>query len=283
MAFTRVQKDMAVIGKLDDEPNDVGGLTADEFKRKFDEGGLALKEYLNETLLAELEGASCAGSLGIQTIAGLAAANVQAALAALKSAIDGVSAGSIPDASLSTVKLQDLAVTTAKLAELCVTTAKLADNAVTAAKLAVDAVETAKIKDGAVTEAKLAAAAVTSGKLGAGAVGTDNLKDDMLVPVAKGGTGGTNAAEARSALGAQKTISKGSITLTVAGWSNKEQVVNVDGLTGASEFVAAPSTAAGWSAAADSMLYPPTPGSGTLTFTCDTVPTVDIPVTVYFW
>lgn len=48
-------KDMNIIAKLDDEPNDVGGLTAAQLKAKFDEGGVALKEYINAVLLPELE------------------------------------------------------------------------------------------------------------------------------------------------------------------------------------------------------------------------------------
>lgn len=54
MALSKLTKDMAIIRKLDDEPNDVGGLTAAELKAKFDEAGEAIKEFLNETLLPEL-------------------------------------------------------------------------------------------------------------------------------------------------------------------------------------------------------------------------------------
>lgn len=43
--------DLAIIQKLDDEPNDVGGLSAQELKAKFDEGGLAIQKYINETLI----------------------------------------------------------------------------------------------------------------------------------------------------------------------------------------------------------------------------------------
>lgn len=56
MALTQFEKDMGIIAKLDDEPNDVGGLTAAELKAKFDEGGEALQAYLNGVLLPELEG-----------------------------------------------------------------------------------------------------------------------------------------------------------------------------------------------------------------------------------
>lgn len=44
MDFTPLEKDMNIISALDDEPNDVGGLTATELKAKFDEGGNAIKD-----------------------------------------------------------------------------------------------------------------------------------------------------------------------------------------------------------------------------------------------
>ena len=55
MGFTKLTKDMAVIAALDNEPNDVGGLTAEELKGKFDEAGKAVQQYLNEVLVKELE------------------------------------------------------------------------------------------------------------------------------------------------------------------------------------------------------------------------------------
>lgn len=51
MAFEKFNKDMKIISALDDEPNDVSGLTAAELKAKFDEGGEAIKRYLNDTLI----------------------------------------------------------------------------------------------------------------------------------------------------------------------------------------------------------------------------------------
>lgn len=57
MALQKLTKDMQIITKLDDEPNDVGGLTADELKAKFDEAGEIIKSYLNDVLLKQLEAA----------------------------------------------------------------------------------------------------------------------------------------------------------------------------------------------------------------------------------
>ena len=43
--------DLNIIQKLDDEPNDVGGLTSAELKAKFDEAGNVIKTYINDTLI----------------------------------------------------------------------------------------------------------------------------------------------------------------------------------------------------------------------------------------
>lgn len=44
-------EDVDIIQKLDDEPNDTGGLTAAELKERFDRAGNLIKDYLNNTLL----------------------------------------------------------------------------------------------------------------------------------------------------------------------------------------------------------------------------------------
>lgn len=54
--ITNFLKDMDIIAALDDQPNDIGGLTAAELKAKFDEGGKAIQEYLNGTLIPEVLG-----------------------------------------------------------------------------------------------------------------------------------------------------------------------------------------------------------------------------------
>lgn len=46
-----IDTDMDIIQKLDDEPNDVGGLTAQELKEEFDKAGNIVKDYINDTLL----------------------------------------------------------------------------------------------------------------------------------------------------------------------------------------------------------------------------------------
>ena len=57
MSLPTLDNDLNIIQQLDDEPNDVGGLSAAELKAKFDEGGLAIQTYINDTLVPALEAA----------------------------------------------------------------------------------------------------------------------------------------------------------------------------------------------------------------------------------
>ena len=76
MALPEFTTDLNIIQKLDDEPNDIGGLTAAELKAKFDEAGLAIKKWLNETLLPAL----IAANLGYSSSDTVEAENIQAAI-----------------------------------------------------------------------------------------------------------------------------------------------------------------------------------------------------------
>lgn len=55
MSLTKFETDMNIISRLDDEPNDVGGLSSAQLKAKFDEAGLAIQHYLNEVLLPSIQ------------------------------------------------------------------------------------------------------------------------------------------------------------------------------------------------------------------------------------
>lgn len=106
MALPTLNTDLNVVSKLDDQPNDVGGLTAAQLKAKFDEASGLIKTYINGTLLPYLEGDYAAGDIGIQTIALISSAtNVQTALAALAQSIADVTQGSVADGSITTAKL----------------------------------------------------------------------------------------------------------------------------------------------------------------------------------
>ena len=61
MSLEKLTKDLNIVQKLDDEPNDVGGLSAAELKKKFDEGSLTIQEYINNVMIPALE------TLGVET------------------------------------------------------------------------------------------------------------------------------------------------------------------------------------------------------------------------
>ena len=79
MAFTRVTAATNNVSSLPNKPNE-NGYTASTLKAVFDTIGAALKTYINDTLLAELEGTSAAGNIGITSITGMTADDVQEAL-----------------------------------------------------------------------------------------------------------------------------------------------------------------------------------------------------------
>lgn len=55
MKLTTLDEDLRIHQKLEDEPNDVGGLSAQALKEKFDQAGVTIQKYLNETHLPEEE------------------------------------------------------------------------------------------------------------------------------------------------------------------------------------------------------------------------------------
>ena len=193
--LTKLLTDLYIISLLDDEPNDVGGMSSAELKAKFDEAANTIKTYINESLIPELAGANGAESVGIDTVPGLTGVStVQAALEKIEEQMTEMTQGAVADDSITTAKLAALAVAstkraaaavgTDKIQDGAVTAVKLADLAVTAARLADLAVETAKIKDKAVTTAKIADKAVTTAQLGDASVGTVQL-DALSVTAAK--------------------------------------------------------------------------------------------------
>ena len=71
MSIQQFEKNMGIISALDDEPNDVGGLTSAELKAKFDEGGMSIKEYINTVLLPALEALGVETTVQLPTEAGM--------------------------------------------------------------------------------------------------------------------------------------------------------------------------------------------------------------------
>ena len=155
MALTTFNEDMEIISKQSTYPNDADGMTPEALKASHDRAGKLIQEYINNTLLKELGGASGAANLGVGPGNGTdMGATIQAALDALAAQIVEATLGTIPDKSIGESKFADLAVSTRALSELAVTAAKIAAGAVPAEKLATGAVPAAKIATGAVTNEK---------------------------------------------------------------------------------------------------------------------------------
>ena len=113
MALTKLITDLNIIAALDDEPNDVGGLTAAQLKAEFDEAGNTVKAYVNETLTVELDDNF-----------------------ATKAEAQAVVLGQIPDGTITEAKLETTLATT-------INNAAQADDLVDTATTLSDAVKTA--------------------------------------------------------------------------------------------------------------------------------------------
>ena len=179
MALPTCNEDMNIISKLDDEPNDVGGLSAASLKAKFDLAGNLLKKALND-LVAALGNNAAAKNIGFAPTTAVNKTNVQDAIENVQSQIAGVSQGGIADASVTAAKIADGAVGTAAIADDAITADKLAMSAVDTDAIKWGAVDTNRLKDAAVTEAKLSNGSVTKSKIGYYAVEERNIKDHAV-------------------------------------------------------------------------------------------------------
>lgn len=55
MALPRFEEDVQIISKIPNYPGSEGGLTPEQFRAKFDEAAQLIKDYLNMTLLPEMD------------------------------------------------------------------------------------------------------------------------------------------------------------------------------------------------------------------------------------
>lgn len=101
MALPNFTHDMEIIRKLDDYPNDTDGLTADELKARFDEGGEALADYLNDVLIPAI----LAGNIPFTSSDNIPKSNVQAAIEAVYAAIQDAAVGQLPNKTVTMAKL----------------------------------------------------------------------------------------------------------------------------------------------------------------------------------
>lgn len=199
MSIPRVTNALSTVSQLDDRPNDTGGLTAAELKAKFDKDSETLKAYINNTLIPYLESSLAAAQLGVATIPGFSAADIQTALEQIAKAMQDVTQGTVTDGSITLAKLA-AEVTAAALggaaAEHTHTAADVASGVLELSRLPVlDAahipalgadnlgagcVETEKLAAAAVTSEKLAALAVLAAHIAPGAVTAQKLAADAV-------------------------------------------------------------------------------------------------------
>lgn len=182
------------------QPDKLTG-TAAQNKKVFDNLVTAVVREKFNALLDELTGAAAAAQLGITTIPGFSADNIQTALEQIVQAMQDVTQGSVTDGSITLLKLAAEVTAVAlggaaashthgagdinsgvlnadripvldgtKLGTGSVGTAQLGAAVVTAEKLAALAVLAQHIANGAVTTQKLAEGAVTAEKIADGAI-----------------------------------------------------------------------------------------------------------------
>lgn len=192
------------------QPDKLTG-TAAQNKKVFDNLVTAVVRNRFNALLDELTGAAAAGQLGIATIPGFSAGNVQTALEQIVQAMQDVTQGSVTDGSITLAKLAaevtavalggaaavhthgagDIASGTldasripvldgTKLGAGSVGTEQLGAAAVTSAKLAALAVLSTHLAQGAVTTQKIAEGAVTADKIAALAVTAALIADKAV-------------------------------------------------------------------------------------------------------
>lgn len=228
MALTKMTKDMAIIQALDDEPNDVGGLTAQELKEKFDEAGETIKKYLNETLTSELDTA-LAGTVPttrtvnrhplsadvIVTKSDVGLGNVENTSDADKPVSTQQKAALMLKANKTDVLEKENTTPFTPSADYHPATKKYVDD--TTSDIAIGI-----LPDKSVTSEKLADGSVTAEKMANqfyANVTHTHLPSDLItaVPISKGGTGKTTAAEALAALGGVSAASLAAYDKTIKG------------------------------------------------------------------
>ena len=184
--------------------------TAAQNKKVFDALVTAVVKERFNALLDELTGTTAAAQLGITTIPGFSAGNVQTALEQIVQAMQDVTQGSVADGSITLAKLAAEVTAIAlggaaashthgagdinsgvldaarlpvldgtKLGAAAVTSEKLAALSVLATHIAQGAVTAQKIAPGAVTAEKIAAGAIITALLAPNAVTAEKLANDI--------------------------------------------------------------------------------------------------------
>lgn len=237
MSIPTLDTDLSIIQKLDDYPNDVGGLSAAQLKAKFDEGGLVLQVYINTVLIPAL----IASNLPFTPTAAVNAATIQAAIENVQAQLAGISAGSIPNNTVGMEKLT-----------------KQVQDAINAGGSAGTAIVTLQE-----TVVKLLNQTRENSRDISTIKSENQLRDVQLQKIDE---------KAEKSAGS-------TFNLTVAGWSDKKQKTVLTIGTGRNIAVGLDTSAtlAQWQEAAKCGVKVYGANETGIIFSCDTVPTVDIP------
>lgn len=237
MSIPTLDTDLSIIQKLDDYPNDIGGLSAAQLKAKFDEGVLALQTYINTVLIPTL----IASNVSFTPTAAVKAETVQAAIENVQAQLAGISAGTIPNNTVGMEKLT-----------------KTVQDAIASGGGAVSAVT-------ALSEIVAQNVAVTNENTTAiAAINTANIARDAEI----------------AKIGDKAEKSKGAtFVLTAAGWANGKQTVAINIGAGRNDAVGLDTSAtlAQWQEAAKCGVKVYSANEEGITFSCETVPTLDLP------
>ncbi len=101
MKFTSFEKNVSHVASLPDIPTLENGYTATALKQTFDRAGEEIKEYINETLLFELEGESASEKIGCSPIETVEGTNVQTVLENISRQVQDISNASIPEGTVT--------------------------------------------------------------------------------------------------------------------------------------------------------------------------------------
>lgn len=237
MSIPTLDTDLSIIQKLDDYPNDIGGLSAAQLKAKFDEGVLALQTYINTVLIPAL----IASNVSFTPTAAVNAETVQAAIENVQAQLAGISAGTIPNNTVGMEKLT-------KTVQSAITSGGGAAEAVTALSKTV-------AQNVAVTNENTTAIA---------AINTANVGRDAEIAKISG--------KAEKSKGA-------TFVLTAAGWAEGKQTVAINIGSGRNDAVGLDTSAtlAQWQEAAKCGVKVYSANEEGITFSCETVPTLNLP------
>ena len=110
--------------------------------------------------------------------------------------------------------------------------------------------------------------------------GSENITPGVTgtLPIANGGTGATTASDARINLGAVNMVTK-TITLFASNWSSNTQIVNVTDVTSSNTILVSYNPES-YEAYSDAVIRCVGQNNGTLTFSCDSIPSIDVFVNV---